>query len=54
MVQQEKHDIVARLETWWDDSHNWSAGLDGYKTFRRDRPGRKGGGVAWFGIVLTS
>ena len=36
-VQQENHDIVAIIETWWDDSNNWSAVMDGYKLFRRDR-----------------
>ncbi|KAK4822905.1 hypothetical protein QYF61_023268 [Mycteria americana] len=31
-----------------DDSHNWSAAMDGYKLFRRDRRGRRGGGVALY------
>ncbi|KAM9628635.1 uncharacterized protein ACIBXB_017819 [Morphnus guianensis] len=42
IVQQENCDIVAITETWWDDSHNWSAAMDGYKLFRRDRQGRRG------------
>ena len=33
-------------ETWWDHSHDWSAVMVGYELFRRDRQGRKGGGVA--------
>ncbi|RMC21666.1 hypothetical protein DUI87_02534 [Hirundo rustica rustica] len=33
---------------WWDDSHNWSAALDGYKLFKRDRKGGRGGGVAFY------
>ena len=33
-------------ETWWHESHNWSAGMEGYRLFRRDRQGRQGGGVA--------
>ena len=37
IVQQENYDIVAITETWWDDSHNWSAAMDGYKLFRRHR-----------------
>ena len=41
-----RHDLVAITETWWDHSHNWSAAMDDYKLFRRDRRGRKGGGVA--------
>ncbi|PKU29371.1 rna-directed dna polymerase from mobile element jockey-like [Limosa lapponica baueri] len=44
-VQQENHDVVTITETWWDDSHDWSAAMDGYKLFRRDRQGRRG--VDW-------
>ncbi|KAK4826912.1 hypothetical protein QYF61_012504 [Mycteria americana] len=36
VVWQGNYDIVAITETWWDDSHNWSAAMDGYKLFRRD------------------
>ncbi|KAK4806350.1 hypothetical protein QYF61_017219 [Mycteria americana] len=43
VVQQENYDMVAITEAWWDDSHNWSAAMDGYKLFRRDRQGRRGG-----------
>ena len=39
IVQQENYDIVATKETWWDDSHNWSVAMDGYKLFRWDRQG---------------
>ncbi|GAB0203473.1 hypothetical protein GRJ2_002812900 [Grus japonensis] len=46
IVQWENYDIVAIMETRWDDLHNWSAAMDGYKLFRRDRQGRRGGGVA--------
>ncbi|KAK4830250.1 hypothetical protein QYF61_009317 [Mycteria americana] len=48
IVQQENCDIVAITETWWDDSHNWSAATDGSKLFRRDRQGRRGSGVALY------
>ncbi|KAK4824177.1 hypothetical protein QYF61_011474 [Mycteria americana] len=48
IVQQEKCDIIAITEKWWDDSHNCSAAMDGYKLFRRDRQGRRGGGVALY------
>ncbi|GAB0206965.1 hypothetical protein GRJ2_003162100 [Grus japonensis] len=47
-VQQDSYDLVAITETWWDDSHDWSAAMDGYKLFRRDRQGRRGGGVALY------
>ena len=48
IVQQENYDIVSIMETWWDDLHNWSAAMDGYELFRRDRQGRRGGGVALY------
>ncbi|KAK4810556.1 hypothetical protein QYF61_004519 [Mycteria americana] len=48
IVHQENYDMVAITETWWDDSHNCSAAMDGYKLFRRDRRGRRGGGVALY------
>ncbi|RMC08127.1 hypothetical protein DUI87_15160 [Hirundo rustica rustica] len=48
MVQQQSCDVVAITETWWDESRGWSTALDGYKLFRRDRKGRRGGGVALY------
>ncbi|KAJ7398094.1 mitochondrial fission process protein 1 [Pitangus sulphuratus] len=48
IMQQESYDVVAIMETWWDDWHNWSAAVDGYILFRRDRQGRRGGGVALY------
>ncbi|RMC15026.1 hypothetical protein DUI87_07205 [Hirundo rustica rustica] len=48
MVQQQSYDVVAITETWWDESHSWSATMDGYKLFRRGRKGRRGGGVALY------
>ena len=45
---QENYDVVNITETWWDDSHNWSAAMDGYKLFRMDRQRRRGGGVALY------
>ena len=47
-MQWENYDVVAITETWWDDLHNWSAAMDGYKLFRRDRQGRRGGGVSLY------
>ncbi|PKU28913.1 mitochondrial fission process protein 1 [Limosa lapponica baueri] len=41
-------DLVAVTETWWDKSHDWSAAIDGYRLFRRDRQGRRGGVVALY------
>jgi len=34
---QANYDLVAITKTWWDHSHDWSAVMDGYKLFRRDR-----------------
>ncbi|KAK4831120.1 hypothetical protein QYF61_015423 [Mycteria americana] len=48
IVHQENYDMVTITETWWDDSHNWSAAMDGYKLFRRDRQAKRGGGVALY------
>ena len=48
MMKQENYDVVAVTETWWDVSHDWSVPVDGYKLFRRDRQGRRGGGVALY------
>ncbi|PKU29074.1 hypothetical protein llap_20622 [Limosa lapponica baueri] len=44
-VLLESYDRVAITETWWDESYGWSVAVEGYKLFRRDRRGRRGGGV---------
>ncbi|KAK4818426.1 hypothetical protein QYF61_012960, partial [Mycteria americana] len=46
IVQQDSYDLVAVTEMWWDDSHDWSAAMDGCKLLRRDRQGRRDSGVA--------
>ena len=48
IVQQANYDLVAITKTWWDHSHDWSAVMDGCKLSRRNRQGRKGGGVALY------
>ena len=48
IVQEANYDLVAITKTWWDHSHDWSAVMDGYKLFRRDRRGRKGGSVSLY------
>ncbi|TRZ11984.1 hypothetical protein HGM15179_015124 [Zosterops borbonicus] len=48
MVQQPSYDAIIITETWWDNSHSWSAALDGYKLFKRDRKVGRGGGVALY------
>ncbi|KAK4816205.1 hypothetical protein QYF61_012670 [Mycteria americana] len=51
---QESYDLVVITETWCDESHDWSAAINGYNLFRRDRQGRRARGVALYvknGIV---
>jgi len=42
------HNLIAVTETWWDSSHDWHAVMDGYRLFGKDRPTRRGGGVALY------
>jgi len=44
----ESYDPVAITETWWDECDDWSAAVNGYRLFRKDRQGRRGGGVALY------
>ncbi|PKU44374.1 mitochondrial fission process protein 1 [Limosa lapponica baueri] len=55
--KQEELEMCARLqgygligitETWWDGSYDCSVGMEGYSLFRKDRLGRRGGGVALY------
>ena len=48
VMKQENYDVVGITETWWDVSHDWSEPIDGYKLFRRDRQGRRGGAVGLY------
>jgi len=41
IVQLENYDVAAVMETWWDDSHNWSVAVDIWKLFGRYREGRR-------------
>jgi len=45
-------DLIGTTETWWDDSYDWSVGMEGCRLFRKGRQGRQGGGVALY--VVTS
>jgi len=42
------HDLIAITETWWDSSRGWHAVTDGYTLFRKERPTRRGSGVALY------
>lgn len=46
-AQSQDFDLIAVTETWWDSSHDWNVVRKGYTLFRKDRPGRCGGGVAF-------
>jgi len=48
IIPQDDYDFVAITEMWWDNSHDWHAVMDGYRLFRKDRPTRRGGGVALY------
>jgi len=37
IVQQDSYNLVTITETWWDDSHDWSAAMDGCKLLERDK-----------------
>lgn len=44
-VHLENYNTVAITETWWDNSHDWSAAMGGCRLVRRDRQGRGTVGV---------
>jgi len=48
VVQLGKYDLIAIMETWWDESHDWNTLIEDYRLFRRDRQGRRGGRVALY------
>lgn len=48
LMQEVKPDIIGVMETWWNSSHNWNMGIEGYVLFRKDRNKRKNGGAAWY------
>jgi len=41
----ENNDTAVVTKTWWDYSHDWSVATSNFKLFRRDRQGRRGGGI---------
>ena len=32
----QSYNLVAIMETWWGEPHDWSVAIDGYRLFRRD------------------
>lgn len=47
-VQSWGFNLTEITETWWDSSQDWDVVMESYILFRRDRPGRSGGGVALY------
>ncbi|GAB0178102.1 hypothetical protein GRJ2_000275500 [Grus japonensis] len=47
-VRLQGYDLTGITETWWDSSCDWSVGMEGYRLFRKDRQGRRGGGIALY------
>lgn len=47
-VLLESYEIVAVTKTWWGESHDWSAVINGYRPFRSYRKARREGGVALY------
>ena len=42
------YDLIALTEIWWDESHDWSVAINGYRQFRRDRWEKRDGSVALY------
>jgi len=32
-------DLIGIMEMWWDGFYDWSAAMEGYRLFRKDRQG---------------
>lgn len=48
LAQSQGCDIIDFSEAWRDGSHNWSTEMNSFRLYRRDRPERRGGGVALY------
>lgn len=46
-VQLENYELIAIIETWQNDSHDWRMMIEVQKVFRRYRQGKKDGRVAF-------
>lgn len=47
LVHSLSYDAIGISETWCDESHDCSAGMEAYRPFRRKRHGRQGAGVSY-------
>lgn len=34
LVNSQGYDIIGVCKTWWNESHGWSTGMEGYRLFR--------------------
>jgi len=41
-------DLIGITEMWWDGFYDWSVGMEGYRVFRKDRQGQRGGSVTFY------
>jgi len=39
------YEIIGIMEMWWHSSYDWNIGMGGYRLFRKDKQGTRGGGV---------
>jgi len=35
MAQLERYDLIAIMEIWWDESHDWNTLIEDYRLFRQ-------------------
>lgn len=42
------YDLIGIKEMWWGGSGDWTAGIEAYRLFKKNRQGRGGGGVAFY------
>ncbi|PKU41195.1 hypothetical protein llap_8496 [Limosa lapponica baueri] len=47
-VRLQGYDLIGITGMWWDDSYDWSVGMEEYRLLRKDRQGRRGGSVALY------
>lgn len=45
-VFSQSYGVIGISETWWDESNDWIAGMEGYGLFRSDNQGGWGGVLA--------
>ena len=43
LLSAKKYDVIGITETWWDSTHDWTTGIEGYTLYRRDRVYKKVG-----------